>query len=150
MDGRADGSNTRVQFANPPGLDKPCGLVLSLALLVLAGFACSSKQGGGTDGGNSRDASEQKRDSAAADVLCYTTTTIDGDGGAMQVCYPACSAPEDCATLAIPGDRCETGYTCMIAFVKGPLACIPFCNCKDLLGSNPPQVPIACLTDGGN
>jgi hypothetical protein len=123
---------------------KRCNFVArSLVAVLVAGSACSSNGGGSSDG-------NAPADSRGADVLCYSNSVLVSDAGIVPgPCYPACSTQEDCASLAISGDECQTGYSCLIPFVKGPLACLPFCTCKDFIKSNTPTVPSDCLTDGG-
>jgi hypothetical protein len=123
---------------------KWCNFVArSLVAVLVAGSACSSNGGGSSDGNS-------PADSRGADVLCYSISVLASDGEIVPgPCYTACSTQEDCASLAISGDECKTGYSCMIPFVKGVLGCLPFCTCKDSFGSTTPTVPLDCLTDGG-
>jgi len=71
-------------------------------------------------------------------------------------CSASCSQDSDCSdgqsrtkdsnnTL---DRRCNTGFVCGIAFVKGKICCQKLCLCSDFLGDKGTQTPIACT--GGN
>jgi hypothetical protein len=117
---------------------------LTLLLTVFA-LACSANGTAGKDGGSLADSGPQ-----GADALCSSGTPGSDSGAIQGYCYQTCSTTDDCASLVVPGERCQTGYTCGIPYTKGHLACQPLCVCKDLLPSGTPQVPRECLTDGGS
>jgi hypothetical protein len=64
-------------------------------------------------------------------------------------CTATCNEDSDCdGELRDPGDpldtRCQTGFLCGIAFVKGKLCCVRMCICKDFVGPGGLPTPIAC------
>ena len=64
-------------------------------------------------------------------------------------CASQCLTDNDCAgATRDPNDpsdkRCRSGYACGVAFVVGPLCCKKLCLCKDFLGYNGLQTPLAC------
>jgi len=66
-----------------------------------------------------------------------------------SLCTTTCSDDSDCpGTLrnaTDPSDRrCRSGFTCGVAFVKGPLCCQKLCLCRDFLGSTGAMTPIEC------
>jgi len=70
-------------------------------------------------------------------------------------CSASCSQDSDCGGAqgrdkSNPLDRrCQGGFSCGIAFVKGKICCQKLCLCRDFL--NPitgTQTPIACTGDG--
>ncbi len=68
------------------------------------------------------------------------------------LCTADCSTDADCEGLVRdptnPSDTsCANGFTCGIAFVKGPLCCRKLCMCKDFTGGPVPE-PVACQGDG--
>jgi len=67
-------------------------------------------------------------------------------------CSATCAQDSDCAgqirDSSNPLDtRCQTGFACGIAFVKGKLCCQGLCLCKDFIGSAGLPTPIACQGD---
>jgi len=77
---------------------------------------------------------------------------VAGTGAATYTaayCTATCNEDSDCdGELRDPGDpldaRCQTGFLCGIAFVKGNLCCVRMCICKDFVGPNGLPTPIAC------
>jgi hypothetical protein len=72
-----------------------------------------------------------------------------GPSDTTAVCSAPCEQDSDCVgqtrDFSNPLDtRCQSGFTCTIQFVKGKLCCKRFCTCKDFLGPNAPQTPVAC------
>jgi len=69
-------------------------------------------------------------------------------------CSASCSQDSDCDPNQLrdttnPLDfRCQKGFACGIAFVKGKICCQKLCLCKDFLGTAGVATPIAC-TGGG-
>jgi hypothetical protein len=69
-------------------------------------------------------------------------------------CSASCSQDSDCDPnqLRDPKNlldfRCQGGFACGIAFVKGKICCQKLCLCKDFLGTAGVSTPIAC-TGGG-
>ncbi len=65
-------------------------------------------------------------------------------------CSASCSSDSDCdgqtRDRSNPRDsRCQTGFSCGIAFVKGNICCQKLCLCKDFLNpSVGDPVPVAC------
>jgi hypothetical protein len=64
-------------------------------------------------------------------------------------CTAECESDADCAgESANPDDpldtRCHGGFACAVPFAVGPLCCKHLCVCRDFLGSDGAQVPIAC------
>jgi len=64
-------------------------------------------------------------------------------------CSASCSQDSDCdGQTRDPGNnfdkRCQKGFACGIAFVKGKICCQKLCLCKDFLGSAGAPTPIAC------
>jgi hypothetical protein len=65
-------------------------------------------------------------------------------------CSASCSQDSDCQPNQLrdqsnPLDkRCQGGFTCGIAFVKGNICCQKLCLCKDFYPTGGVPVPIAC------
>ncbi len=65
------------------------------------------------------------------------------------LCTASCSDDSDCPgtsrNVSDPSDRrCASGFTCAVAFVKGPLCCQKLCLCRDFLGPTGAITPIEC------
>jgi hypothetical protein len=74
-------------------------------------------------------------------------TVADPPTGAT--CTDECSRDSDCdGELRNSGNaqdtRCNGGFVCGVPFVVGPLCCKHYCVCKDFLGPQGNQVPVAC------
>jgi hypothetical protein len=71
-------------------------------------------------------------------------------------CSASCSQDSDCTPFEQrsnndPTDRhCSAGFTCGIAFVKGPLCCQKLCICKDFLPLTGLPSPVACEGNGAD
>jgi hypothetical protein len=68
-------------------------------------------------------------------------------------CSAGCSQDSDCdgqlRDSSNPLDeRCKTGFSCGIPFVKGGICCKKLCVCKDFLAESGIPEPIACRGDG--
>jgi hypothetical protein len=68
-------------------------------------------------------------------------------------CSASCSQDSDCdgqlRDKTNENDkRCNQGFICGIAFVKGKICCQKLCLCKDFLGPQGAPVPIACQGAG--
>ena len=77
-----------------------------------------------------------------------------GPSDTTALCATLCAQDSDCVGQtrdpSNPLDtRCQSGFACTILYVKGALCCKRFCTCKDFLGSNASQIPIACQGDAG-
>ena len=64
-------------------------------------------------------------------------------------CSASCSQDSDCDGQGRdPGNkldnRCNSGFACGIAFVKGKICCQKLCLCKDFLPTGGASTPIAC------
>jgi hypothetical protein len=77
---------------------------------------------------------------------------VQSDAGSVDTgafCTRQCSTDDDCSGGSTrdpgnPNDKtCTSGYTCGVAFVKGPICCQKLCLCKDFTGGAV-QTPTAC------
>jgi hypothetical protein len=64
-------------------------------------------------------------------------------------CSASCSQDSDCDGQGRDPNnhrdaRCEHGFACGIAFVKGKICCQKLCLCKDFLPTSGMSTPIAC------
>ena len=71
------------------------------------------------------------------------------DPPTQAYCSASCSQDSDCdgqqRDVKNPLDyRCNQGFSCGIAFVKGKICCQKLCLCKDFLPPTGAQIPIAC------
>ncbi len=80
-------------------------------------------------------------------VLAPESSGADPPTGAT--CTDECSSDSDCGgEIRNLGDaedtRCKGGFVCGVPFVVGPLCCKRYCLCKDFLGPDGAQMPVAC------
>jgi hypothetical protein len=87
--------------------------------------------------------------------ICLKPAVQPGATGVVDTgpyCTAACTQDSDCAgqerDSSNPIDaRCQKGFTCGVAFVKGMICCQKLCLCKDFLGPQGAPTPIACQGD---
>jgi hypothetical protein len=85
-------------------------------------------------------------------ALDPSKTALDPPTG--PYCSASCSQDSDCDTQQNRDStnksdhRCQGGFLCGVPFVKGRLCCQKLCLCKDFLGQNGAQTPIACQNGG--
>jgi hypothetical protein len=71
-------------------------------------------------------------------------------------CSASCSQDSDCSdgqkrdSNSALDRRCNTGFVCGIAFVKGKICCQKLCLCSDFLPPGGAQIPIACTGDNAS
>lgn len=75
------------------------------------------------------------------------------DPPTQATCSASCSQDSDCnGELRDRNDpldqRCSSGFTCGIPFMKGDLCCKKLCVCRDFLPPTGLPTPIACQGDG--
>jgi len=75
------------------------------------------------------------------------------DPPTQAYCSASCSQDSDCdGQLRDPSNhldyRCQKGFSCGIAFVKGKICCQKLCLCKDFLPQAGATTPIACQGAG--
>ena len=89
--------------------------------------------------------------------ICLKPVVQQGASGSVDTtayCSASCSQDSDCDPNQLrdptnPLDkRCQKGFTCGIAFVKGKICCQKLCLCKDFLGPGGAPTPIACQSGG--
>ena len=71
------------------------------------------------------------------------------DPPTQAYCSASCSQDSDCDGQARDPNnnldyRCNKGFACGIAFVKGKICCQKLCLCKDFLAPTGAPTPIAC------
>jgi hypothetical protein len=88
--------------------------------------------------------------------ICLKPVVQQGASGSVDTgpyCSASCSQDTDCEgqlrdKTNANDKRCRQGFTCGIAFVKGKICCQKLCLCKDFLGTQGAQTPIACQGNG--
>jgi hypothetical protein len=84
--------------------------------------------------------------------ICLKPVVQSGATGVVDTapyCTASCTEDSDCEgqirDATNPLDkRCQKGFTCGVAFVKGKICCQKLCLCKDFLGPQGAPMPIAC------
>ena len=89
--------------------------------------------------------------------ICVKPPVQAGVVGAVSTtayCTEECVQDSDCVgQTRDPSNsldtRCQTGFTCGIQFVVGPICCRKLCACKDFIAPSGLQTPAACMGDAG-
>jgi hypothetical protein len=80
--------------------------------------------------------------------------TLPQDPPTTAYCSASCSQDSDCDGQTRDRNnkrdhRCENGFACGVAFVKGKICCQKLCLCRDFLNPNVgAPTPIACQGNG--